>query len=257
MNYYWINYCNQCKQESFSWYSSYYEKEWINGELFTAILDRLRYEGIDIGGVLNNLDNISNKLENRNKELDLEIKEMLHKDSYSSGDIEYLIQINNTKKKVENICRYTSILKNPIIEDYKILKELSKCIYSEIESIVHNQILKNSITTSDIHNLKNSIFNLKEDFKKSIIDTRMDYFKKNNNKRVIHLGYKIYCLEFLDRFLKCEFVPDLSDLHEYKDINFSKDKYSELLDWNGDLEKLLEGYLIEDKEYELIIDSML
>ena len=58
----------------------------------------------------------------------------------------------------------------------------------------------------------------------------------------------------LERFLKCEFVLDLSDLHEYKDINFSKDKYSELLDWNGDLENLLEGYPIQDKEYESIIN---
>lgn len=252
--YYWINYCSQCKHEKNSWDSSHYEKSWINGELFTAILDRLRYEGIDISEVLNNLDNISNKLKNRNKELDLDIKEMLHKDSYSSEDIEYLIQINNTKKKVENICRYTSILKNPTIEDYKILKELSKCVYSEIESIIYNEILKNSITTSDIDNLKNSIFNLKEDFKQSIIDSRMDYFETNNNKRAIHLGYKVYCLEFLERFLKCEFVLDLSDLHEYKDINFSKDKYSELLDWNGDLENLLEGYPIQDKEYESIIN---
>ena len=69
------------------------------------------------------------------------------------------------------------------------------CI-SEIESIIYNEILKNSITTSDIDNLKNSIFNLKEDFKQSIIDSRMDYFETNNNKRAIHLGYKVYCLEF-------------------------------------------------------------
>lgn len=68
MNYYWINYCNQYKQESFSWYGSDYEKGCINGELFTAILDRLRYEGIDISGVLNNLDTyqINLKIEIKN-----------------------------------------------------------------------------------------------------------------------------------------------------------------------------------------------
>ncbi|MGL6107206.1 hypothetical protein [Romboutsia sp.] len=64
-----------------------------------------------------------------------------------------------------------------------------------------------------------------------MVNNRNKYLEESN---YYNLANKVYCLEFLNRFIKTKLSKNLL-ADKYEDIDFDSSSYKTLLDWNDDL----------------------
>ncbi|MGL6104580.1 hypothetical protein [Romboutsia sp.] len=209
---------------------------WINGELLVGISDRLKSTNINDNMLTEALEKILLLYKEYDQEIDEKLDDLIEIDAYGIETIEQLININDFKVIYKDLEKFISLLKECEEEEYSLLQELSNQVFDDIKKVHHQGYLNRDKLIETIENIKDSILIMKNLLKDDILENQMSYFDEyiEENKGFIHLGYKVYCMEFMDRFINQNLEFYIPNKKEYGDINFTEKMYIYLLDWDGE-----------------------
>jgi hypothetical protein len=216
---YWYWFCRQVMEDRY--------KQLTFGELFTALLDRMETREIKINGVVEGLTDIAKQLANCHD---------IPKETEDST-MEMSCKIN----------KYVELLKTKSCEqDYFILLRLSR----EVFTIILKLNFKRKSYQCDLDSLYHSyrIFiqkleQLVKSFKEEVTRTHTEYFLKDGRYEPTYLGYMVYCVDIVNRFVKhlrsqvtspeTDTVIDIDEM-----VHFPTRMISDLFNWTGEFKEI-------------------
>lgn len=237
---YWRWLCNSKNDSSKNYLVDYKAlvHKWINGELLVGIIYRLKDSNINIDTFIEALEKTLLLYKENDEKINEELEELIEKGAYGVENIGKLIEINDFKVSCNDLEKFISLIKHCEEVEYPLLQELSEKVFNDLQKLYLKDYFDNEKYIETIEHLKDSILTIKNLLKENILDNQMSYFDEytQENKKLIHLGYKVYCMEFMDRFINQELEFYTSNKKEYSDVNFPEKMYTYLLDWDGDVE---------------------
>lgn len=250
--YYWVWVVREINRKNIESYNVNCDY-WLNGVLFTLILDRMRDFGIDISPVNTAFNSLLKALNEENISIDLEIKQTLEEGNFSKDFEDRLEEISDFKKVHVSLDCYVDGLECVYEPNYYVLLETSNELVKNIRDILYEEYINRESYRTLLNNIKVAVIKVNKDFKSKILDMQFEYFAENTNSKATptNLGYMLYCMEFMNRFATNMLTFEVANIIDYEDVDFPSHMYKDLLDWENNIEDLIEEFNeLEKEEYE-------
>ncbi|MGL6104581.1 hypothetical protein [Romboutsia sp.] len=250
--YYWVWVVREINRENTLAYNVNCDY-WINGVLFTLILDRMRDFGVDISPVNRSFNSLFKVLNDENILIDLEIKQALEEGNFSKDFRDRLEEISDFKKLHVSMDCFVDSLECVYEPNYYVLLETSNELVKNIRDIFYEEYTNRESYIALLNNIKAAVISVNKEFKNKILDMQFEYFANNINSKVTptNLGYMLYCMEFMNRFANNVLTFEVASRIDYEDVDFPSYMYQYLLDWENNIEDLIKEFNeLEKEEYE-------